>query len=101
MKKRIIGAIFNAIDEVNSLFPKDRQLEKSRDTILFDESGYLDSLGLINFIVATEQYMQEEFGVSISLADEHTMFQKETPFRTVETLAEYIRSLLEDKNANE
>lgn len=99
-KERIIQAIFNAVDEINQQFPNEGQMEKSIDAVLFGQSAKLDSLGLVNLIVTTEQKIEEEFNIAVTLADERAMSQKNSPFRTIGTLAEYIFLLIEE-NANE
>ncbi|MBI5375233.1 MAG: acyl carrier protein [Candidatus Schekmanbacteria bacterium] len=99
-KEKIIETIFNVIDEINLEFPEDNRLEKSVDTVLFGKSGKLDSLGLVNFIVATEQHIEENFNVLISLTDEKAMSQKNSPFKTIGTLADYI-ALLINESSNE
>lgn len=98
LQDKILRAVFNAIDEVNQLLPKDQRLKKSEDVVLSGVAGELDSLGLITFIVATEQKIEEEIGQSISLTDERAMSQTNTPLRSVETLVEYISLLLKSDN---
>ncbi len=98
-KKQVLRVIFKVIDEINQLLPEDRQMEKSIDTDLFGRSGNLDSMGLVTLIVTTEQKIEEELGVSITIADERAMSQKNSPFKTIGTLAEYTLLLLEE-NAN-
>jgi len=95
--EKFIQAIFVTIDEVNEQLPEEQRLTKSIDTVLFGESGKLDSLGLVNLIVGTEQRLEELFEVSLTLADEKAISQKNSPFRTVGTLAEYISKLMEEK----
>ena len=95
--KKIIQAIFDAIDELNDQFQKEQRLAKATDTVLFGETGKLDSLGLVNLIIATEQRLEEIFNVSLTLADEKAMSQKNSPFRTVGTLAQYIGKLLQER----
>ncbi len=90
----ITNALFSAIDELNDIRPQDQQLEKSLDTVLFGQDGKLDSIGLVSFIVAAEQKIAQETGRSITLADERAMSQKNSPFRTVGTLADYCSMLL-------
>jgi D-alanine--poly(phosphoribitol) ligase subunit 2 len=92
--EKVIQAIFDAMDEINEQRPESRQLEKSADTVLFGESGLLDSLGLVNLIVAVEQRLEDDFGVSVALADEKAMSRRSSPFRTVKTLADYAASLI-------
>ncbi len=95
---KIIKIVFNAVDEINELLVSERRIKKSADTRLFDKSGKggLDSLGLINFIVAMEQKIEQEFSTSIVLADERAMSQKQSPFMTVKTLVNYVSKLLEE-----
>lgn len=100
-KEKVIEMIFNVIDEINLEFPEDNRLEKSVDTILFGKSGKLDSLGLVNFIVATEQQVEENFNVLISLTDEKAMSQKNSPFKTIGTLADYIALLINESSNND
>ena len=93
----ITEIIFEAIDELNRLLPKERRLAKSPECALSGDNGGLDSLGLINLIVATEQKVQERLGRSITLADEKTMSQETNPFLNVQTLSTYISRILDEK----
>ena len=95
---RVLEAIFDGIEAVNQVTPTEAQLRKSVDTVLFRESGELDSLRLVNLIVAIEQKLQERFEVSVDLANDGAMSMKDNPFATVASLVEYITALLERKN---
>lgn len=94
--ERIREAIYRAVDETNEQLPKGRQLEKSPESVLFGKGGQLDSLGLVGFIVEVEQKIEEEFGVSITLADERAMSQKNSPFLTLGALARYVSTLMKE-----
>jgi len=95
-QERILQAIYAAVDEVNEQLPRGAALEKSPDTILFGKSGKLDSLALVGLIVAVEQNIQEEFGAAVTLADERALSQKNSPFKTIATLTDYVSLLLND-----
>jgi acyl carrier protein len=95
---KILSVVFNAVDEVNEQLPPERQLAKTSDTSLLGREATLDSLGLVNLVVATEQNIEEEFGVTLTLADERAMSQSHSPFRTIGTLVEYIALLLEESH---
>ena len=99
LKEKVTQSIFKAIDELNEQLPPEQNLEKSIETRIVGKGGKLDSLGLVNFIVAVEQMIEDEFEVPITLADERAMSQNQSPFRTVGTLAEYIAMLIEEKNS--
>lgn len=94
--ERIMQAIYSALDQINEQLPKGKTLSKSPDTVLFGQSGKLDSLGLVSFIIAVEQNIQDEFAIDLTLADERAMSQQNSPFKSVSTLSEYISHLLAD-----
>ena len=97
MKEKIQQSIYNSIDSLNAQLPNEGHIEKSNNTALFGSGSKLDSLDLINLIVATEQNIEDEFDVTITLADERAMSQESSPFRTVGTLTDYIEMLLDEK----
>jgi acyl carrier protein len=61
-------------------------------TVLFGREGYLDSLGLVSLVVSTEQALQDELNLTVSLADEKALSQRHSPYRTVGSLADYAVS---------
>ncbi len=96
IEKQVIDALGASIDEVNEQLPPDRQIAKDKSTPLFGEDGMLDSLGLVNLIVSAEQKIQEQFDIAITIADEKAMSMKNSPFRTFESLADYIVVLIQE-----
>jgi len=95
-RETILNAVFIAIDDINQLRASDKQIPKSKETVLFGTFGSLDSLGLVSLIVSVVEQIQEIFGVPIVLADERAMSQQRSPFRSVESLADYIEILLKE-----
>ena len=96
--KKIENLIINAIKEINEQLPQEQQLGQSTKTVLFGKDGKLDSLGLVTLLVIIEQNIEDEFDVSITIANERAMSQKHSPFRTGESLADYIEMLLHEKS---
>ena len=97
MHPEITRMLFGVIDELNQLRPAEEHLEKNLETPLAGDSGRLDSAGLINLIVVTEQMTAAELGRPILLTDDRTMSQVKQVFRTLGTLADYIQLLLNEK----
>ena len=97
MNERVLQAMFKAMDEVNQVLPKEQRLEKSVDTVILGNQGTLDSLGLVNLIVAIEQKIEEEFGVTIIMTDEKIILEDDRPVKTIGTLAEDISLILAEK----
>lgn len=91
---KVFEAIYGAIDEINLRLPREQQLEKSPNTALYGMAGKLDSLGLVQLMVAVEERVVVEFGRSITLADERAMAQDRNPFTSVESLAAYIETMI-------
>lgn len=93
----IIKLVFDVIDEVNMDLPITNKLKKSLDTQLYGDKSEIDSLSLVNIVVLTEQKIEDEFNMTINLADEKAMSQKNSPFKTIETFVEYIKKSVDYK----
>jgi D-alanine--poly(phosphoribitol) ligase subunit 2 len=94
-KQKIINLVFSVIDEINKELSKDEHIIKSLDSVIYGSNGQLDSLGLVNFVVAVEQKIEDVFEKSINLADDKAMSEKNSPFQTIETFVNYIYDVLE------
>lgn len=91
----IESVVYEAIKEINEQLPKEQQIPLNLESCLFDGNTGLDSISLVTLIITVEQNIQESFGKIISLADEKAMSQKNSPFKTVESLIEYTSNLVE------
>ena len=89
-EERILRTIFEVVDEVNKMLPEERRLQKSPDTFLAGESGNLDSLGLINFIVELEGGLQKDFGLTMNLIE--LLEMPEEPMKSIDRLAKFIKA---------
>jgi|SoiMethySBSTD1v2_1073268.scaffolds.fasta_scaffold1315263_1 acyl carrier protein len=67
---------------------------------LIGRQAVLDSLGLVTLIVDLEQRLEEEYGISLVIVDEHAMSQRSSPFRTPQSLTDYICLLIEGQKEN-
>ena len=95
-REQVENIIFESIDEVNAMLPEDEHLTKSLETRLLGEGGQVDSLGLVNLVVAVEQLVLEQLDLTIVLADEKAMSRKRSPFRSVETLLEHALECVQE-----
>jgi len=87
--------IFNAIEMTNNAREDDKQIPVSEDTELYGTGGQLDSMGLVAFLVDIEEsFLDNE--IEISLSDERAMSQSSSPFRNVQSLTEYIATLIKE-----
>lgn len=60
------------------------------DTVLVGTDPVLDSLGVVQLIVEIEQRVEQGHNVSVTLANDKAMSQRNSPFRTVGVLADHV-----------
>ena len=96
MKTKILNLIYDIIDDLNLSLSDDNKISKTPETTLYGDTHALDSLGLVNLIVGTEQIIQDELGISITIVNERALSEKHSPFRTVDTLSDYILTLINE-----
>lgn len=93
---KIIEIITEEIKDFNDTLETAINLKQGRDSVLFGQGSTLESVDFVSLIVNIEQAVSDEFNKEISLVDARAMSQKNSPFRTVGSLAEYIHTLLEE-----
>lgn len=87
--------IFDAIEMANNAREEDKQIPVSAETRLYGSNGELDSMGLVAFLVDIEESFQDN-DINISLSDERAMSQSHSPFRDVQSLTDYIATLVKE-----
>jgi hypothetical protein len=94
-RERVLQALLSAVDAVNPLLPRGRKLARSPEAVLVGDGSPLDSLGLVNLIVAAEEKVQEAFDVSLTLLDEEALAPGGRPSLTLAALADHLHAMLE------
>ncbi len=92
--ENIVAAIYRAVDWINGELPPDRQLIKAPETRLLGSQSVLDSMHLVSLIVTIEREVEDAFGVALTLADERALSMNASPFRSIQSLADYIGILI-------
>ncbi len=93
----ILEVVLEAVEEYNLQVDDDQKVEPSVETVLFGRGGKLDSMGLVNMIVLVEEKINTKFDVNITLADERAVSQEKSPFRSVQSLADYLLILVKEQ----
>jgi|ETNmetMinimDraft_27_1059897.scaffolds.fasta_scaffold87923_2 acyl carrier protein len=83
-----------SINQLNDQGGGNYLIGTSPEDDLFGGNSPLDSLGLVSFLVILEQNIQDTFEKSITIADEKALSFKNSPFKKIGTLADYISTLL-------
>lgn len=96
-KSKVEAVIANVIEEFNETLQLKISSEDGQDAPLYGSEGALDSLGLVSFIIAVEQAIEDELGITVVLADEKAMSQKNSPFRSVGSLVDYVTQLISER----
>ena len=96
-KSQLATFVFAVVDDLNENEFQDKPLEKALETPLFGRDGRLDSLDLVNFVMAVEDQTEDETGQRISLADDRAMSQEQSPFRTIGSLVDYMAVLISER----
>ena len=94
-KAKIQEIIFNAIEMTNNIRENDMQIPQQHNTELYGSNGHLDSMGLVAFLIDIEESLLNE-DLQITLSDDRAMSQSQSPFRSVETLTDYIDMLIKE-----
>lgn len=100
MKDQLTKLIIRVAEELNGTMSQPIPVEKGADTPLYGQEGVLDSLELVTMVVAVEEAIEDDLGVTVVLADEKAMSQRTSPFLTIGTLAAYAEQLIQEETAS-
>ena len=98
VQEQVISIIKNSLVELNKDIQENELNKPTAETCLFGADGLLDSLNIVRLIVDVEEKVLDKFGIEIAIADENAMSQKRSPFRTVQSLADYINVLIQEES---
>jgi len=96
MARSMKELVVQVISELNPSLADPVQIDLGGEAVLYGRNGVLDSIALVSLVVALEQLIDEEYGVTVALADARAVSQSSSPFRTVGTLAAYAESRVEE-----
>jgi hypothetical protein len=94
MKEKIVAIISKEVHLLNNIHDNKIPIEQGEDCHLYGINGVMNSLSLVSLIVAVEEGIEAEFNRSVILANEKAMSQRNSPFASVRSLADYIVSIL-------
>jgi acyl carrier protein len=83
--KIVLSALRDAVDQnggdVSSV---------NEETVIVGPAAVIDSIGVVSLIVDIEQRLEMDHQVSVTLANDRAMSQRNSPFRTPSVLADHI-----------
>jgi D-alanine--poly(phosphoribitol) ligase subunit 2 len=93
-RDKLIEWIVGAVTDFRLTMTDDTEAHVEETTTLFGDEGILDSLGLVTVVLELEERVNATLTIPISIADERAISQRNSPFRTVGTLADYTWTLV-------
>jgi acyl carrier protein len=96
MRERVLDIVKAAVCDLNEELGYEELRQVSEETGLHGNNAGLDSLSLVSLIVDIESQVGSEFGKSVVLADEKAMSQRNSPYRSVKSLVDFIVERLAD-----
>lgn len=94
-----IDFVYAAIDTVNELSDVSQKILKAPETQLLGDTTTVDSLVLVNLVVAIEEAIIDQTGQIVTLITEDSMLQENSPFDTVQALADHVDQRLAQQNS--
>ena len=86
-KDNISKIVINTISDYYD--SQDFTTKVNLETVLFGNESFLDSMGLVSIVIDIESAFLNK-GIEISLTSEKAMSVRNSPFRTISTLADFI-----------
>ena len=96
-KQEILKIVLEAVSEVGEDQENEILLNPDESTRLYGgEKGNLDSMGVVFLVTELEESLSEKLGIDLTLADDRAMSQRNSPFKSVKTITDYIMMLLKE-----
>ncbi len=93
-KDILLSIIEKAFEELNALRDDAEKISFSTQAELYGPQSKLDSVDLVNLLLAIEEYIEDELDISFTITSEKALSLKNSPFRTVQTLCDYLQTEL-------
>ena len=90
MQQKIESVIIDTLQNLADEFECEELAHPNATTIIYGNNGVPDSLALVSFITDLEQQLTTKLGITVTLADEKAMSVRNSPFKDVATLTQYI-----------
>jgi acyl carrier protein len=94
MKDKIRHIVIQSVIELNATLPYPLPIENGDECFIYRHDSHLDSMSLVMLIADLESKLEDDFGISLTLANEKSMSATNSPFSSVGRLTNYITDLI-------
>ena len=92
-KEQLIDSMLELMQEVLEDEGVEDTVQATRASPLLGADAIAGSLRLVSFIADFEMLIEDSYGLELSLVSEEALSRSKSPFRTIETLADYTLEL--------
>lgn len=83
------GLLKEAVDQEG----EHHEITVAPDSPLVGAEAILSSMGLVSYVMDIEATLEEEHDLQLTLVNENALSRSESPFRSVDALADYVIEL--------
>jgi acyl carrier protein len=94
MRGKVLDIINSVLLDVNEELDYEDFKSPSEQTLIYDGENGIDSLSLVLLLGNLEARINKEFDANILIASERAMSMRNSPFRSVGSLASFVESEL-------
>ena len=96
----IMLELLNEVVEENLIYAEEQevQVELTTNTSLIGGEAVITSLNMVSFITDVEAMLNEDWDIAIIIVDERALSRTQSPFQTIETLADFILERIDEKS---
>ncbi len=95
-RDKIVELVHRTVDDLNQELEDGAKLDRGAETVLYGPGATTDSITLVSLIVAVEESIRREFGLSVTLANEKAMSMERSPFRTLDSMIGYVLDVVRE-----
>lgn len=95
MREQVVSMVLEVSDQLNTMLDEKLSIEDGEACKLYGVEGVLDSMSLVSLVVGVEEAVEDQYDVSVIIADEKAMSKRSSPFLSVATLADYVVQLIQ------
>ncbi len=94
MREEILSIVLNKLREIGTEKKEKVLINCNDNTPIYGSKGLIDSITLVMLVSDIEEDVEDRYDKIITLADEKAMSQKNSPFRSPNSLTDYILKLI-------
>ena len=94
-RDRALDVVVTSLRDVMSQNGDAELASVDENVVLVGKDAVIDSLGVVSLIVEVEQSLETNHDVTVTLANDRAMSERNSPFRTVGVLADHVYSLID------